>query len=146
MTEQPGSDPASPAGAVRALFETARYPGVISAYLFGSHARGTTHRDSDVDVGVLVSYQLYPHRADRSRLVVPLNSDIISATHCNDVDVVILNDAPPELAVTIVRGVRLYCADQQADRDFVRTAQLRYADIRPFLERTRRLKLQAFKR
>lgn len=97
-----------------------------------------------MDVGVLLSYQRYPNRQSRADLVIPLN--VISATHCNDGDVVILNDAPPELAVTIVRGLRLYCADEQADRDFVRTAQLRYADIRPFLERTRRLKLQAFKR
>ena len=138
---------ASPADAVRSLFQTERYPGVVSVYLFGSHIRGTAHRESDVDVGVLLAYRRYPRRAERSDLIVPLNTDIIGATHCNDVDVVILNDAPPELAATIVTsGQRLYCADEQADQDFVRTARLLYADIQPFLERTRRLMLDVLKR
>lgn len=138
---------ASPAAQVQALFEAQRYPGVISAYLFGSHARGTAHRGSDVDVGVVMSYPTLPTRADRSRLAERLGTDLIGATHCNEVDVVVLNDAPPELAATVVsRGQRLYSADGQADHDFVRTALLRHADIRPFLERTRRLKLEVLKR
>jgi predicted nucleotidyltransferase len=29
------------------------FPGVVSTYLYGSHAAGRAHRESDVDVGVL---------------------------------------------------------------------------------------------
>ena len=34
--------------------------GWISAYLFGSHAEGRARRESDVDIGVLLRYDLYP--------------------------------------------------------------------------------------
>ena len=98
------------AEAAQAYFDSAEPAGVVSAYLFGSHARGTAHRESDVDVAVL-------------------------------------NDAPPELAAGVVsRGRRLYCTDEAVDHAFVRTALLRHADIRPFLDRTRRVKLGALLR
>lgn len=135
------------ADAVREYFSASRPNGVVAAYLFGSHARGTPHRESDVDVAVLFDYAEVPDRDERGRRAVALNSDLIGATHCNEVDVVVLNDAPAELAAAIVsRGVRLYCADEEADHAFVRTALLRYADLKPFLERTRRLKLAALAR
>jgi hypothetical protein len=54
----------------------------------------------------------------------------------NAVDVVILNDAPPELGRRIVtQGQRLYCADRQRDHAFVRDVQLRAADLASFLRR-----------
>lgn len=34
--------------------------GVVAAYLFGSHAEGRAHRESDVDVGVLLDYAELP--------------------------------------------------------------------------------------
>jgi hypothetical protein len=65
----------------------------------------------------------------------------------NAVDVVILNDVPPELGRRIViQGQRLYCADYQIDHAFVRDVQLRAADLAPFLRRTRQVKLQALAR
>ena len=38
---------------------------VISAYVFGSHAEGRTHRESDVDVAVLLDRARYPDEASR---------------------------------------------------------------------------------
>ncbi len=62
-------------------------------------------------------------------------------------DVVILNDAPPTLARHIVtRGRRIFCRDTELDHAFVRDAQLRAADLEPFLRRTRRVKLEALAR
>jgi predicted protein tyrosine phosphatase len=43
-------------------------------------------------------------------------------------------------------GVRLHCVDADAEHAVTRDTLLRWADIRPFLERTRRLKLQALAR
>jgi predicted nucleotidyltransferase len=129
---------------VAQYFASRRPAGVAAAYLFGSHARGAPHAESDVDVGVVLQPALLPDRAAQHRLTLELASDLISATHCNAVDVVVLNRAPPELSSTVVaRGQRLYLADPEADHQFRRTAQLRYADLRPFLDRTRRTKLQA---
>lgn len=37
----------------------------MSVYLFGSQAGGDTHRESDVDVGVLLDFGIYPDREHR---------------------------------------------------------------------------------
>jgi nucleotidyltransferase-like protein len=34
--------------------------GLVSAYLFGGHAAGRAHRESDVDVAVLLTWDVYP--------------------------------------------------------------------------------------
>jgi predicted nucleotidyltransferase len=121
--------------------------GVVSVYLFGSHAAARAHRESDLDVGVLLRWAEHPTPRDRFeqrlRLSAWLGTELRRAT----VDLVILNDAPPGLAVRIVtRGLRVYCADDAVDHAFVRDAQLRAADIAPFLRRTRRIKLEALGR
>jgi uncharacterized protein len=121
--------------------------GVCAVYLFGSHAEGRAHRESDVDVGVLLDWRRYPSSRERFDLRVDLGSELIQALGNNQVDVVILNDAPPELGRAIVtRGVRVFCSDPEADHEYVRDVQLRAADLVPFLERMRRIKLEALRR
>jgi predicted nucleotidyltransferase len=39
--------------------------GVAAVYLFGSHAEGRAHRESDIDLGVLLDWQRYPTREER---------------------------------------------------------------------------------
>src|SRR2546428_8900780 len=135
--------PSAPAGLERALHEIA--PGVVSAYVFGSFAEGRAHRDSDVDVGILLARQ---HRTPRERFEVPVRlSAQLAAKVRRDVDVVVLNDAAPQLARRIVTtGRRISCTDPEADHAFVRDIQLRAADLEPFLRRTRRIKLAAIAR
>ena len=132
--------------AVRAYFGGAAPEGIVSAYLFGSHGRGTPHRDSDVDVAVLFDRAAVPDRGERGRRAIGLSAALVAATHRNAVDVVMLNDAPPELAVAAVSGVRVYAADPAADHAYARTARLRLGDLRPFLDRNRRVKLEALAR
>jgi predicted nucleotidyltransferase len=120
--------------------------GLISAYLFGSVAAGHAHRESDVDVGILLDRQVYPRTADRFDAKLILIGHLRSAVR-RDVDVVILNDAPPQLARRIMApGHRVFTADVEADHAFRRTVLSRAADIEPFLRRTRRVKLQALAR
>lgn len=120
---------------------------VISVYVFGSHAEGRAHRESDVDVAVLVDRTSYPTRADRFDLRLSLVGQLSHVLARTDVDVVILNDAPPQFARHIVnRGRRVFCRDVSADRSFVRTMLSRAADLEPFLRRTRRAKLRAIAR
>jgi len=122
-------------------------PGVASAYLFGSHAEGRAHRESDVDVGVLLDWTVHPTRAERFEARVGLGSWLIGILHVNAVDVVVLNDAPPHLGRRIVTtGRRVTCASPAADYAYVRDVQLRAADLEPFLRRTRRIKLEALGR
>lgn len=46
----------------------------------------------------------------------------------------------------VTEGRRLFRADLEADLRYVRDVQLRAADLRPFLERTQRIKLEALRR
>lgn len=124
---------------------------VASAYLFGSEAERRAHSESDIDVGVLLPPPAPGDAPATAREVfeqrVALTSWLIGILHRNDVDVVILNDAPPLLGRRIVTtGRRVYCRDGAADHAFVRDVQLRAADLEPFLRRAREVKLAAMRR
>jgi predicted nucleotidyltransferase len=121
-------------------------PGVISAYLFGSMANGQAHRESDVDVGLLLDRKVFRTPADRFEARLRL-AGRLGAAVARDVDLVILNDSPPQLARHILtRGLRLMISNASADHDFLRTVLSRAADLEPFLSSTRRLKLVSLAR
>ncbi len=119
-------------------FATAAPPGVVAGYLFGSHAAGRAHRESDVDVAVLLDDQVYATAAERSKARVRICAWLIGALTENDVDLLILNDAPPLLGRRVVTdGLAVHVADAERAREFVRDVQLRAADLAPFLARHR---------
>jgi predicted nucleotidyltransferase len=135
-----------PAGEVEsrlaAFFASASQPGTVSVYLFGSHAAGRAHRESDVDVGVLLDWTVYPDAASRFDARVMLAAEL-PARLGSSADVVILNDAPPGLGRAIVTaGARIYVRDPALDHAFVRDVQLRAADLDPWLRRMWQLKLR----
>ena len=122
-------------------------PGVQAAWLFGSHCEGRSHRDSDIDVAVLFEHGRYPDALARFNARVRMTADIIALLHRNEVDLVVLNDAPPRFARRIVLDGRcVHCADAGAEHAFRRDVQLRAADIGPFLDRMRRIKMEALSR
>ena len=131
---------------LRDHFRDKREPAVVTAWLFGSHAESRAHAESDVDVGVLLDRQLVPGASQRFDLRVRLTSDLIHALGNNDVDLVVLNDAPPLFARRIIRtGTELFCRDRDLDRDFRRDVQIRAADLAPYLARYRRMTLDALR-
>ena len=76
-----------------------------------------------------------------------MTADIIAVMHRNEVDLVVLNDAPPLFARRVVLdGWLVHWADADAEHAFRRDVQLRAADIAPFLDRMRRIKLEALSR
>ena len=144
MKPSPSTDIASSLG--RVLREPAP-PGLVSAYLFGSHAEGRAHGQSDVDVGVLLAHDAHPTARDRFQEGVRLCALLVAELGTSLVDLVVLDDAPPHLARRIVTaGCRVFCSDPPADHAFVRDVQLKAADLEPFLRRSRRLKLAALAR
>jgi len=101
---------------VRTYFERTRPVAVVAAYLFGSHAEGRAHRESDVDVAVLLDRAVHSTARARFDQRVELTAALISATNRNEVDVVILNEVSPELGRRAVSsGIRVFCADPEAD-------------------------------
>lgn len=85
-------------GGLEELFRTHR---IRLAYVFGSVARGYERPDSDLDIAVLLPEDV--PESSHFDLMVRLNTDIVGLTRTNDVDVVILNTAPPLLAYEVVR-------------------------------------------
>ncbi|REJ85543.1 MAG: nucleotidyltransferase domain-containing protein [Acidobacteria bacterium] len=116
---------------------------VAAAYLFGSQAEGRSHRESDVDVAVLLpwseasdSEQAFEHRL---RLI----TDLSQALGTDAVDVVVLNQASPLFGRAVVqRGVRIFVGDAEAAHAYRRDVQLLAADLEPFVQRHRRRLLQ----
>jgi predicted nucleotidyltransferase len=123
--------------------------GVVSAYLFGSHAEGRAHWESDIDVAVLLDWQRYPTGEQRFETRLRLIGELAIGLRTREdrLDVVVLNDLPPLFARKILwDGVRFLCADVDADRAHTVQVQLRAADLAPWLERMRKLKLEALAR
>jgi predicted nucleotidyltransferase len=122
------------------------FPGVVSAYVFGSVNEGRAHRQSDVDIGVLLDRSAHPTAADRFdarlRLIARFEDALRRA-----VDLVILNDAPPHLVRHIMTtGRRVVVFDAELDHQHLTTALSRAADLEPFLRRMRTIKLEALSR
>lgn len=93
-------------------------PRVVAVYGFGSRARGEAGPASDVDVAVLLDRRL--SLADELRL----RSRVVEELHRDDVDLVVLNHAPPLLRCEVVAaGRRLFARDDEAaDRFEARAA------------------------
>lgn len=129
---------------VKEAFAEPPVEGAAAVYLFGSHAAGRAHHDSDVDIAVLdvdiavlLKRAAYPSPSERFTARLWILSHL-GARLGAAVDLVILNDAPPLLGRAITtqgRPVAIY--DAAADHDYRRDVQLRAADIQPLLDRHR---------
>lgn len=138
-------EPESIAAAVERLLTGPAGDAVVSAYLFGGRLEAREHRESDVDLALLLEFGL--SREERFEARVRLTSELIAALHSNEIDLVVLNDAAPLFARRIVLdGRRVWCGDPEADHAFRRDVQLRAADLAPFVERGRRALLAAMRR
>ena len=76
--------------------------GLVSAYLFGGHATGRAHRESDVDVAVLLAWDVHPTVRARFDEGLRLSALLASEQRTGRIDLVALNDAPPHLGRRIV--------------------------------------------
>ena len=87
---------------LREFFETRRE--VLAAYLFGSTVSGRTHPGSDIDIGVLIDRKQVRRSSLKYRLQM---ADLGSALQKSDVDLVLMDEAPPALAQNIIAKGRL---------------------------------------
>ena len=103
---------------------------VVLAYLFGSHARGRATPMSDLDFAVLLSEAIA--RAAYIDYQIALTQDLTRVFGSDEVQVVILNQAPPLLAyAVVVHGRELLCRDAAARVRFRVRATQRYLDTQP---------------
>ncbi|NOZ94072.1 MAG: nucleotidyltransferase domain-containing protein [Acidobacteria bacterium] len=105
---------------------------ILEAYLFGSVARGEAQAHSDIDVAVYVDKRRCPetpfgYRAD-------LTTALMAGLGTNDIDVVVLNEAPPLLYHRVLRdGIRVLSRDLRATTTREAQAYSRYFDYLPQL-------------
>lgn len=86
---------------------------ILFAILFGSLAKGTSNKMSDIDIAVMINpnfNKTYPFGYQAE-----LITDLMQVLKRNDIDVVILNKAPISLKHEILRyGKFIYIRDKQA--------------------------------
>ncbi|MBK8869756.1 MAG: nucleotidyltransferase domain-containing protein [Elusimicrobia bacterium] len=100
---------------------------LLFAYLFGSQAKGTVTARSDVDIAAFFSPKLSPHRRDVLRL--KLAADLMGGLGRNDLDLVVLNEAPPFLAFQAIQpGVVIFSRDELARTRFEARTMSLYFD------------------
>ena len=108
---------------------------LVAVYLFGSVARGTDSSSSDVDVGILL--RAAP-TGEINDLRFVLEGDLERALG-RRTQVVILNNAPPDLVHRVLRDGRLLLDRDRAARiRFEVRARNEYFDLLPILNRYRR--------
>lgn len=110
------------------------------AYLFGSEAANQAGRTSDIDIGVFLDPALTA--AARFDLRLRLIAQLIPAAAPKQVDLVVLNDAPPALAFSVLStGRLLFCRAPLRRFDFAWKTLARYHDRRYYDQRYTRLTL-----
>lgn len=113
------------------LFE--RQPDVVAAYLFGSQARGDPGPLSDVDLAVWLDDNPEPGRRLRRQLA--LSAQAASLLGTDEVELVVLNGAPPLLAQRVIRDGELLAERSTMTRVRLETeAIIRYLDTIPLRE------------
>ena len=106
---------------------------VVAGMLFGSQAAGTVGPLSDVDIAVWLDPQLPRERVAALRSKLSLAA--IEALATDEVDVVVLNEAPPLLRHRALKGgTRLLDRDPRARIRLETAALLDYFDTAPLRE------------
>jgi predicted nucleotidyltransferase len=126
--------------ALRKLSKALDKDGVVAAMLIGSQARGKAGPLSDVDIAVWHELDIEPKQ--RWDLQMSLMGAAQDALKTNEVDVVMLNDAPPLLQHRAIRDAVMLTERDRAQRiRFETRAVLNYLDTAPLrLARKEKLK------
>lgn len=107
-------------------------PEVLDAYLFGSYARGAAQPHSDIDIAVYIDEAVAKKSAFGYR--AQLTTELIAGLHHNDIDLLILNRAPPVLYYQVLcDGIRVFSRDLMMTTTREGRAASRYCDFVPQL-------------
>ncbi len=87
-----------------------------------------------MDIAVLLAGQ--PHADHCMDVRLEIIGGLTNLLHTDEVDVLILNQAPPALRYAVLRdGILLFCRDRQAMIMFRARALQEYLDFKPILQR-----------
>lgn len=104
------------------------------AYLFGSQVEGDSGPMSDFDLGVLLD-----HAASWSQIRVQLSHSLVHGLNTERIDLVLLNEAPIELAYAVIaQGEAVYQRDVATRVEYEARVMSLYGDYLPVLRAQRR--------
>jgi predicted nucleotidyltransferase len=107
---------------------------VVLAYIFGSQATGKTGPLSDIDIAVYFDENLSSDEQFALRLQVL--GDIMDLFKTNEIDLVVLNDAPPLLAHRILKeGLVVFSDNEKVRLEYEVKTVLNYLDWKPYLDK-----------
>ncbi|MCF8303934.1 MAG: nucleotidyltransferase domain-containing protein [Bacteroidales bacterium] len=87
------------------------FPQIRFAFLFGSAQDGEIRKGGDLDVGVYLS-----PKKDLVDLIPKILGKIEDTTGNENIDLKIMNDADPLLAMEMLKGKRLFVRDEAMDQ------------------------------
>lgn len=103
---------------------------ICGAILFGSEAQGSANQESDIDVALLYNSGKQPSGWDLMQFKQKL-SDLMH----QDVDIVVLNDASPIIAMQAIKnGAPLFIRDQKKYQQYEVKLITDYADVKKMRE------------
>ena len=109
--------------------------GIVAAYLFGSFGRDEARESSDVDLALLYASQPARQLDGPPQQV----QDRLERALGREVDVLVLNTAPPDLAHRVLRdGILLVDRDPSVRIQWEVKIRNEYADLLPVLRLYRR--------
>ena len=109
---------------------------LVAVYLYGSRARGTASRASDIDLGLLLQEAPPPELRSTARRI---ESEVERAVHL-PVEAVVLNTASADLIHRVLRdGILLVDRDRPARIRFEIRARNEYFDLAPIRRLYRRI-------
>ena len=114
-----------------------RHELVIMAFLFGSWAKGHAGLDSDVDVAVYLRSEETASEEVEAGPLSQTAQDIwgnLERIIGREVDLVVLNDAAPSVALSALQGIPLVVKDRRLHLDFLLRTTSEAADFREWVE------------
>lgn len=107
---------------------------VVFAYLFGSQVEGKTGPLSDIDVAVYLDEKIPSQECFDLKLKIL--GGLMDIFKTDNIDVVILNEAPPLLSHRILKeGKLVFSSDEKKRLGFETKAVMQYLDWKPYLEK-----------
>ncbi|MBS7637466.1 nucleotidyltransferase domain-containing protein [Candidatus Bathyarchaeota archaeon] len=104
---------------------------VLVAYLFGSYLRGDQTSRSDIDIAILL-YEVPKKPLEYYLHLINILTEVLG----DDVDLTILNLAPPLLKFQIIKnGKIIYCRSDRSRINFEAKYICEYLDFRRAMER-----------
>ncbi len=101
---------------------------ILFAYLFGSVALNRAHKESDLDVAIYLKDIKDKKELQERKLELILK--IMDTTRFNQIDLVVLNEAPPLLVFSVFKtGKLLFSKDEEKRIKFMARNLLEFCDL-----------------